>query len=144
MRDNCRDNLTLLRAKILSLNMASKLHFGKEGRTFIILQYSHLSLYTLSRYKKIVASPALELEVSRELIYQQDCNQFINIILLCSITKGVKRRVSTMYFYINRIWTMYIHYTRVAFHRFTIGSLVVGLSSSSPPQSWISTLAREY
>ena len=35
-------------------------------------------------------------------------------------------------------------YTRVAIHRFTIGSLVVGQSSSSPPQSWISTLAREY
>ena len=30
-------------------------------------------------------------------------------------------------------------YTRVAIHRFTIGSLVVGQSSSSPPQSWIST-----
>ena len=37
---------------------------------------------------------------------------------------------------------MYI-YTQVAIHRFTIGSLVVGQSSSSPSQSWISTLARE-
>ena len=35
-------------------------------------------------------------------------------------------------------------YKRVVFPRFTIGSLVVGQSSSSPPQSWISTLAREY
>ena len=35
-------------------------------------------------------------------------------------------------------------YTRVAIHRFTLGSLVVGRSLSSPPQSWISTLAREY
>ena len=31
-------------------------------------------------------------------------------IVLCSVTKGVKRRVSTMYFYISSIWTMYIHW----------------------------------
>ena len=34
--------------------------------------------------------------------------------------------------------------TRVVIHRFTLGSLVVGRSLSSLPQSWISTLAREY
>ena len=30
-------------------------------------------------------------------------------VLLCSVTKGVKRKVSTMYFCISSIWTMYIH-----------------------------------
>ena len=35
-------------------------------------------------------------------------------------------------------------YTRVAIHRFPLGSLVVGWSPSSPPQSWISTLAHEH
>ena len=52
-------------------------------------------------------------------------------------------RVSIMFFYISSIWTMYIH-TQVAIHRFAIGSLVVGQSSSSPFQSWISTPAHEY
>ena len=35
-------------------------------------------------------------------------------------------------------------YTLVAIRRFTIGPLSVNQSSSSPPQSWVSTLAREY
>ena len=35
-------------------------------------------------------------------------------------------------------------YTQVAIHRFTRGPLAVGASLSSPPQSWIPTLAREY
>ena len=35
-------------------------------------------------------------------------------------------------------------YTQIAIHGSTMGPLVVGQSSSSPPQSWISTLAREY
>ena len=65
-------------------------------------------------------------------------------VLLCSVTKGVKRRVSTMYFYISSIWTLDNVYTRVALHRFTLGSLVVGWSPSFPPQSWISTLARQH
>ena len=35
-------------------------------------------------------------------------------------------------------------YTLVAIRRFTLGSLWVDQSSSSPPQSWVSPLAREY
>ena len=35
-------------------------------------------------------------------------------------------------------------YTQVAFHRFPLGSLVVGWSPSSPPQSGISPLAQEH
>ena len=34
-------------------------------------------------------------------------------------------------------------YTQMAIHRSTIGSLVVGHSSSSPPQFWLFTMARE-
>ena len=39
---------------------------------------------------------------------------------------------------------MYIVYTQTAIHRITNGSLVVGQSSTSRPQFWISTMAREY
>ena len=65
------------------------------------------------------------------------------LIVLYSITKAVKRRVSTMYFYMYKQPLDNV-YTQVAIHRFTLGSLVVHWSLSSPPQSWISTLAREY
>ena len=39
---------------------------------------------------------------------------------------------------------LYNVYTPVAIHSFALGSLVVGQSLSSPPQFWISTLARDY
>ena len=48
-----------------------------------------------------------------------------------------------MYFYISSSSSSNV-YTLVVIRRFTLGSLWVDQSSSSPPQSWVSPLAREY
>ena len=66
------------------------------------------------------------------------------LLLLCSVTKGVKRQAKGVYYVFPYKQHMDNVYTLVAIRRFTIGSLLVDQSSTSPPQSWVSTLAREY
>ena len=58
---------------------------------------------------------------------------FIYIVLLCSVTKGVKRMVSTMYFYITE-YGQYIHSgSNPQIHNWLAsGESILLLSSSAP------------